>query len=194
MIIEGIAGVITGLIGNVVTAITNYKTQKLKNAHEVQMTKLETEAMLAETQANIQITETKTQGELAIQDARIFKESIKAGSGKLLDSSVVDKLLDGKYTKWVGTFLVFLLGVADTLRGIMRPVLTLYLVGLTSWITYQAADILAAKATVLTASMAAGIFTNVTGIVVYLAATAVAWWFGDRSVQKYIKEMNNKPS
>lgn len=63
---SGPGGVITGLVGGVVTSITNFKIQKEKNKHELAMLSAETEAMQAETAANIQITETKVQGDLAM--------------------------------------------------------------------------------------------------------------------------------
>ncbi len=189
MLIEGIAGVLSGLIGSIVTSITNYKTQKLKNEHDIAMAKIEKEAMIAEAEMGIKVTEAKVQGELAKADAEIFKESIAKGNEKIIAGGTIEKLLEGKYTKWAGTLLIFILGNVEALRGAMRPLLTIYLVGISSWITYSAIQLLNAQSGALTAAMATAIFGDVTGIILYLTASAIAWWFGNRGIEKYMQNM-----
>lgn len=192
MLIEGIVGAVTGIVGTVATAITNYKTQKLKNEHDVAMAKIEHEAMIAEAEIGMKVTEQKLQGELAMADAEIYKSNVKLGNGRAVSNSVIERLLEGKWTKWVGTLLIFLLGLADVMRTMMRPLLTVYLVAVTSWVTYEAGSILAAKQALISATLAATLFTNVTNIVIFLTVSAVTWWFGNRSLEKYMKEMQHK--
>jgi len=62
-------GAITGLLGNGITAWTNYKMQKIKNNHDVVMVKLETEAMIEEAKANIQIEKARIEGEVELTEA-----------------------------------------------------------------------------------------------------------------------------
>jgi len=172
-----------------VTSISNYKTQKLKNEHDIAMAKLEKEAMIAEAEIGIKVTEAEVQGELAKADADIFKESIKVGNERIVESKTINKLLDGNRTKWVGTFIVFLLGIAEAFKSIMRPALTVYLVAVTSWITYSSIQLLQAKQALITAATAAALFSNITNIVIFLAVSAVTWWFGNRGVEKYMQQM-----
>ena len=65
---ETIFGGISGLLGSVITSIVSYKTQKLKNEHDIAMADIELkkmdkekEIMLAEAEANIRITEVETE-------------------------------------------------------------------------------------------------------------------------------------
>ena len=46
---------VAGFLGPIITGITNYKLQKLKNDNEVDMVKAESEAMKAEDDANIKV-------------------------------------------------------------------------------------------------------------------------------------------
>ena len=192
MLIEGIVGVVTGIVGSITSAVMNYKTQKLKNEHDVAMAKLEHEAMIAEAEIGMKVTEQKVKAELEKADAMIYKENIKLGNSRVVSDDVIGKMLDekrGRLMHWIGTALVFLLGMADVLRTSIRPVLTMYLVGITSWITYKAIAVLSAKQALITATMAAAMFTNVTNIVIFLTVSAVTWWFGNRSVEKYIQNL-----
>lgn len=191
MVLSGIIGVVTGLIGNIVTSITNLKTQKLKNAHEEKLISLRTNAMLAETDAKIRITEAKVRGKITEIEEETYKSGIVVGNKDLLEKGVIAKLLEGKWTKWLGLVLTFFMGVVDVLKGFIRPVLTLYLVGLTTWITYYAADILSAKEALLSSTEASKLFNDVTEIVIYLTVSVVTWWFADRRTAKFLGRLND---
>jgi len=191
MVLSGIIGVVTGLVGNIVTSITNLKVQKLKNVHEEKLIELETQAMLAKTDADIRITEAKVKGKLDQIESETYKENIKVGNKGLLEKGTIAKLFEGKWTKWLGVLLTFMLGIVDVLKGFIRPILTLYLVGLTSWLTYYAAGILSSKEALLGASEASIIFRNVTEIVIYLTVSVVTWWFADRRVAKFLGRLND---
>lgn len=191
MIVEGLVGVVTGLLGNVITSFTNIKTQKLKNQHEVAMIEAETKAMQAEAAMQIQITETKVAGELARIEEANYGKVLELANKPTLDSRIIEKLFDSPWTAWLGTILTFLLGVVDFLKGVMRPGLTLYLVFLTSWITYYAADVLSTKQGLMDVSMASGLFNKVVDIVIYLTVSVVTWWFADRRVAKFLYRLND---
>lgn len=191
MLISGIIGVVTGLVGNIVTSITNLKTQKLKNSHEEKLIELKTKAMLAEVDAGIKVTKTKVAGEISKIEEQTFKANITTANKPLLEKGTISKLLDHKGTKWLGAILTFLMGSIDVLKGAIRPVLTVYLVALTSWLTYYSATILSAKQGLLTATEASGIFTKVTDIVVYLTVSVVTWWFADRRVAKFLGRLDD---
>jgi hypothetical protein len=191
MIIEGLAGVLTGLVGNLITSFTNLKTQKLKNEHEVAMIEAETKAMQAEAAMQIKVTETAVAGELAQLEETNYGENLKAVNKPSLNNKILEKLFETKWTAWVGTFIAFWLGFIDVLKGIMRPGLTLYLVALTSWITYNAYDILLAKQELMDVASALGLFNRVVDIIIYLTVSVVTWWFADRRVAKFLYRLND---
>jgi len=86
----------------------------------------------------------------------------------------------------------FLLGFVDFIKRMIRPGLTIYLVGLTTWITIVARDVLVkANENDLTAIQAKEIFDSVTTIIIYLTVTCVTWWFGDRRMSKFLMRLND---
>lgn len=201
MLIETILGGVTGLIGNVVSGIFKYKNTKLEmerdvlqNSHEVNMVKIETQAMIAEAKANIKITQAQVEGAVEIEDSKAFMEAQKQGNKALLDNQWINSLLSVE-SKWgkliaipVASLISFLFGLVDFLRGIIRPALTVYLCGVTTWVTWMAWEIMQAHGVAITAVQATAIFNDTTSIVTYLTVSCVTWWFGDRRMAKTIME------
>ena len=202
MLIETILGGVTGLIGNVVSGIFNYKTQKIelerdkaKQTHEIAMVKAETDAMIEEAKANIAIEKAKIEGEVELADANVYLQSQKEGNKALFSNKWIDKLLsiEGRWrfiTFPAGVLVAILFGFVDFFRGVMRPTLTAYLVGMSTWITLLAWQIMQTNGVKITTGDAVDIFKNVTSIVVYLTVSCVTWWFGDRRMAKTIMQLN----
>ena len=112
----------------------------------------------------------------------------------LIYSLLVSKAVFSKSGLSLATF-----GVAggfalvDWLNGMMRPTLTLYLVAGSSYITYLAWQIMqTAGLATLTAAQAMDIFQQVTSTMIYLAVSAVTWWFGDRTMSKFLQDKDKK--
>ena len=89
--LDVIFGGITGLLGNVITGITNYKTKKLEVLHEEKMVALESEAMRLEAEMNIAVTKAEIEGEIELADSAAYIESIKAGQTSLFGKEWIDK-------------------------------------------------------------------------------------------------------
>jgi len=187
----GTGGVVTGLVGSIVTSVVNFKTQKLKNQHEIAKIEAETKSMIAETNANIKITETQVQGELQKAESEIFAETVKQAGTKVVSDDLISKLFDSPWTTAFGVILVTLLGFIQVLKSAVRPGLTTYLIILTSWITFKAYTILSYYDEVLTNAEALGLFNRVVDIIIYLTVTTVTWWFGDRRTAKFLHRLND---
>jgi hypothetical protein len=194
MLLETILGGVTGLIGNIVGGIFKYKTAKLQADHDENMIKLETEAMVTEAKANIAITRATVEGEIEIADSKAYMHSQIAGNKALFGQKWVDKLLsvEGRWkilTLPVAILVAFLFGFVDFARGFMRPALTGYLVGMSTFITIWAYRIMSAEGITLNAEQAVKIFEDTTSIIVYLTVSCVTWWFGDRRMAKTIMQL-----
>ncbi len=201
MLLETILGGVTGLVGNIVGGIFKYKTQKLEveslklnNEHELQMVNAETQAMIQEAKANIAITRAQVEGEIELADANVYMQSQKEGNKNLFSNKWIDKLLsvEGKarfITFPAGVLVAILFGFVDFLKGLMRPTLTGYLVGMSTWITWMAWEIMQKGGVTMDLATATDIFNNVTSIVVYLTVSCVTWWFGDRRMAKTIMHL-----
>jgi len=200
MLWDVVFGGITGLLGNVFTTYFTYKQKSLEYKHAEKMIELEMKAMLAEAEANIKITQAQIEGEVEIADSAAFFESIKQGNKDQFSDKWIADLLGvqgkGRYFAVPCAILVaFLFGIVDFLKGIMRPGLTAYLVGLTTWVTILAKDILDKTSTgPLTAVQALALFDNVITLIIFLTTSCVTWWFGDRRISKAIEKRFTKPT
>lgn len=198
MVIESALGIVTGLVGNIITAFTNYKTQKMKNEHESKMMDLEIKKMIAQTNAAIKITEANVKGAVELADSKAYEESQKQGNKQLMGDGWVERLLeyDNKWLSWLTTICAVLiatgLGFVDFLKGLIRPGVTIYLMGVTSWLTWKAYGILQAANIGITTAQAVAIYNDVTSIVIYLTVSSVTWWFGDRRIAKTLARMKDK--
>jgi len=195
-----IFGGVTGLIGNAFTTWFKYKNAKMELEHKENMVKLETTAMLEEAKMQIQVTKARIEGEVELANAAAFDTSQKIGSTKLFDNKWIDMIMEASKAKYFGWFFKFLgiliaagFALVDWLNGFMRPALTIYLVGSSSYITYLAWYIMKAHGIdTLSSEQAVGIFTQVTSTIIYLAVSAVTWWFGDRTMSKFLQEQGDK--
>ncbi len=199
MLWETILGGITGIIGTVLTSYINYKQKKLEYDHEAKMIELETKAMLAEAEANIKITKAQVEGAIELADASAYIESQKQGNKNLFDVKWIDRLFSVQGS--VGRFfaipaavvIAICFGFVDWLKGFMRPGLTIYLVALTTYLTYVSYNILTKYGgTDITTEQAVTIWNDVVTIVIYLTVSCVTWWFGDRRTAKFLAQFGAK--
>jgi len=196
-----ILGGVTGLIGNAFTTWFKYKNAKMDNTHKEKMVALETRAMIEESKMQIKVTQARIEGEVELADAAAFDTAQKVGNKQLFAEKWIDMIMEGGNRKWTGWFFrlmgtVIAAGFAlvDWLNGMMRPALTLYLIGASSYITYLAWEIMQqAGLSMMTTTQAIGIFQQVTSTMIYLAVSAVTWWFGDRTMSKFLQDKDTKP-
>ena len=201
MILETILGGLTGLIGNVVGGWFKLKQARLESeiriadrAHEISMVKAETQAMIMEAKANIKITQAQVEGAIDLKDAEAFMQSQREGNKALFDNKWIDALMNT--TGWwriitlpLASLVAFLFGLTDFIRGMLRPALTVYLCGVTTWVTWMAWNIMQTNGLSLSSLQAVTIFNDTTSIVTYLTVSCVTWWFGDRRMSKSIMQM-----
>jgi len=191
-----ILGGVTGLVGNIITAWSNFKTQKLKNEHDEAMYSFKIQELGAKTDAAIKITEAKISGAVELADSEAFKVAQEEGNKQSFSDSWIDKLFSVEgWLSYLATpvavLLAMLLGAVDVLKGIMRPGLTLYLTAITTWLTWTAYDILQQVGATMTSQQALDIYNQVTSIVIYLTVSCVTWWFGDRRIAKFLMRLND---
>lgn len=198
--IDVLLGGLTGLIGNAFTSWFKFKNLKMELTHKEKMVDLETKAMIEEAKAQIKITQSRIEGEIELADAAAFETSQKVGSQKLFHEKWVDMIMEsGKTDKWYGFFFKFFgmmiaaaFAMVDWLNGIMRPALTIYLLGASTYITLLAWKIMQTHGLDLTADQAVGIFEQVTSTMIYLTVSSVTWWLGDRTTAKFLQQQADK--
>lgn len=192
-ILTGIVGSIfsggaTGLIGIVAQRYFDYKNKQqeiqivqmnLQNAIDIKRIDLEVAkedraARVAvadkEMLARIEEAEQTRAAREFEAEASVQKASYETDSAAYLTADV---LKAGRFIRWT-------MAAVDALRGSIRPVLTVYLVIVTHLMYNEMHRLLVARGASLSNSDVMDIVTQIVGTLLYLATTAVVWWFGTR--------------
>lgn len=104
---------------------------------------------------------------------------------------MISKLFDSKWTAWLGSILIFLLGTIKVLKAAIRPGITIYLAAVTTWITWQAYQIVELQQAAISVDEALDMYNHIIRVVIYLTVTCITWWFGDRRTAKFLNRLND---
>lgn len=148
-------GGFTGLLGSAIGKYFDFKNKKLNI--ELEKNKFEHEQVLAQLQYTAQVE---------VEDSKAFKTSLENEPKKYYEG-----------TEYTATQRWFALGL-DFIRGLVRPVLTIYLCILTTIIYNKANHLL--DGNVILPNMALDLTTQIINTILYLTTTAVCFWFGSR--------------
>ena len=185
----GVIGTITGIVGNAITGIFNYKTQKLKNVHDENMAKLDMQHLKVEADANIRVTKAKVEGEVELAEVQAMKTSYTMLNSNLFDKAYMKYIMERSWLAWCAVPITLMFALVDFLKHLARPALTYYLVGASTWITILSWKLM--DGVTLTGDQAFDLFQLVVMTVIYLTASCVGWWFGDRRVSKFLARLND---
>jgi len=186
-------GGLTGLAGNLITQIINYLNLRAQQQHDLELIRVNTESAVA-------LAKVKTEGELDVEEAKAFTESQKAAQAEepLFKQSYMQYLLQSTWLAWIGALLAVLFGVVDFVKALIRPVLTIYLLGASTWITvlsYRTVqEALQVTGQLFPAAEAMDLFQTTVITVLYLTVTAVTWYYSDRRTAKFLAKMLDKRS
>ena len=153
-------GGVLGLAGSYFKSKQERKGRELEIRHAIAMRKLDREEIKAETE---------------LQFKRISLESeVQAdiNAGKLQEVSY-----SADEAKYGG-------GIVDAVRGIMRPLITMYLLVYSSFLGYKLHELLGGLDRLPEVKLFELYMTLVTAAIFFLASTAVCWWFGSRPTTK----------
>jgi len=188
-----LGGGLTGLVGNALTSFTNYKMQKLKNDHDAKMAELDLQTIRLEAEMQVKVTQAQTEGQVQLAEMEALKASYAELEKPLFQRAYMSKLMKSKWTVWIGAILSFLFGLVDFLKSAARPVLTYYLMGVSTWITiiaYQTV-IQTSGTAPLDTTKALELFDKVTTTIIYLTISCVSWWFADRRTAKFLMRLED---
>jgi hypothetical protein len=155
-------GAIVGLFGSYLTKRENRKAAELNNIHEKDMAIIDLQRDAAESAQALQMADKKI--EQAQAEAEIASE-VSAGVAFNTSQLIANK---PSGVAWV-----------DALRSLMRPLITIYLLVIVTFIAYNLHKLLGGLETLEKASLF-GLYTHIINQAVFLTVTAVLWWFGSR--------------
>ena len=148
-----LTGGATGLIGTALSGVMKYFTNKQEQGHELKVMEMELKHMDKEAEVALKIETKKQEG----------KEAQAAWAGLEASYREAGQRWSTGDSGWIV--------MVDVVRGLMRPLLTLCLVILMGTIYF------------LHGPQNPGMQEQIVATVLYLATSAVLWWFGSRMAQ-----------
>lgn len=187
------SGGATGLIGVFFQRFFDYKNKqqelelvKINNEHARQLAQMDVEKAdraaqaaehVADAQAQAQVrgAELEAQARADEAAARAYVASVDADRATYLDAGTQSR----------SKFARVMMTIVDSVRGLIRPVLTLYLVVLATFMFAWATNLATASGgSAIDAAKATEIVKSIIDTLLYLATTCVVWWFGVRPSAK----------
>jgi hypothetical protein len=156
------AGGIIGVVGSWLTKREERKNIQLQFERDVKL------AEIRKDEAKIEADH-----ELALADKQIERAQVEGSVA--IDQAEVEAFSEGlkEQSKTYGIKAV------DGIRGLMRPVITVYLLVIATLLTLKINELVGGLDS-LEMSELKGIYDNVINQMLFLTATAVTWWFGSR--------------
>ena len=151
-------GGVVGLIGTGIHGWLKQGELRARMAHELALRKLDREEMRLEADLALRHAETEAAARIEVAEAQALTASFAHDAARYGGG-------------WI-----------DAVRGLMRPILTLYSLGLLTvigsllWRLVNGLDALPAEAMV-------ALFEELVVAVVFLATTMSTWWFGSRGMR-----------
>lgn len=187
-----LSGGATGLLGAVFQRLFDYKAKqqdlelvKLNNQHAQELARIDADKANRLAQSAEKIAEEEAQSRLQMAEVDAQSKAEEAAARSYMASVESDRAtyLDPK-SQARSKFARVMMTVVDSFRGLIRPVLTLYLVVIASMMFFWAKDMAAASGTAITGDKAYELVTKIVDTLLYLSSTCVVWWFGVRPTAK----------
>ncbi len=159
-----------GVLGNFLKSKSEIKIKQLDHEHEKEIKTIDIRAAESDARIKLQLQSLKNSGDIAAAELAAARDQIAA------DSAIVKSSHDMDAAKYGGGFV-------DFARGIMRPFITIYLLVIMSYIGYEL-NLLVGGMDSMGAENLFTIYRDLINSIVFLATTAVTWWFGSRPTNK----------
>lgn len=170
------SGGATGLIGVMIQRFADYKNKQLDMVLEKQRGEIE----IQKRQADLAIMAKEVEGRL--RTAEIEGETAKeVAASQAFAQSIFKEPERYSNANTTTSGQQWLLVLVDVLRGAVRPLLTLYLCALTTYIWFQVKEKLSIED--LEATDVLEVWKYTVQNILYLTTTVVLWWFGTRNKQ-----------
>ncbi len=182
-----VSGGATGLLGVLFQRYFDYKGKQqdlqlvqINNEHARLLAQMDVDKanraaqateQVAETQADAQVRSAELDAQAKADEAaaRSYVASIEADRATYLDPKVQAR----------SKFARVMMTIVDSVRGLIRPLLTVYLVVLATFM-YNWASNLAGAEHGISAADAGLLVKTIVNTLLYLVTTVVVWWFGVR--------------
>lgn len=183
-----ILSVLAGFLGTALTSFLDIRSKKQEQEYKLKRLELERTLMLEEAKQGVVQAEAFSDIKVQEAEAAAFVETLKAQQPVFSKEWLTQLLMRSDWfcliTVPVGIFILMVFGLVEGLNKIMRSALTLYSLGIASWVTYQSWCIM--QKVVIDVPSAVAQWQDACDTIMFLAVTLVTWWFGDRRVAKHL--------
>lgn len=171
-----VSGGATGILGVIFQRVFDHWKQKQEldkikaiHAHELAMKRADAEIMKEEYAQRVKLAQTEGETAREVADSQAF-----AASFQLEPKRYSEGVKAGK----IGGFLLIL---ADVVRGVVRPGLTIYLAWIATALYWDSQKMLSGSG--FEAKLLVSMHQQIVFTLLYLFTTCVLWWFGTRNRQ-----------
>lgn len=183
-----LSGGATGLLGILIQRWFDYKNRsqdlelvRLNHAQARELAQIEADTARRAAEAQEHIAQSQAAAEVRAAELDAQARADEAAARSLIASYEHDRALyldaqaqrSSRVARWAMTLV-------DTVRGLVRPVLTAYLVVVATVMFLWARDLAERHGASLTPTQVHELITQIVATLLYLATTAVVWWFGTR--------------
>lgn len=169
MISTLISGGLIGVIGSIFTNIFDFFKKRQDNKQEIELRRLD-----------IQMMDKEYQSRERIASINMETEMEKSADAILTASYAADRATYANKSK-LGPVSNFLMVLVDLIRGLVRPVMTAYMVWEVHHMRGTVEQIIATTGLdAMTAPVAMDIYQMIVDMTLFLAAASFTWWFGTR--------------
>lgn len=177
-----LSGGVTGLLGVVFQRFADYKNKQLDMQLEKQRGDIELQKM--EKESEIRKAEAQARVEVAVKEGEAAKDVAESQAFAASFGMEPQRYAQGTAPAGrVGEWGWLLLTLVDSLRGAIRPLLTLYLCVIATYLYWDAHSLIG-DAKYYTADQALALVTGIIDTILYLWVTCTTWWFGTRNKQE----------
>ena len=168
-------GAITGLFGGWMTKRENRKNKEMEFAHEEKMANIDKERDAADHAHDIALLDKKS--ELSLTEGQIQADLLETKGDIELDKAAADAFADSQVSK---------VPAMEYVKAAVRPIITAILLYY-AWDIYSRLTELTGGLENMDKGTVENLYVYVVHAIIYLAVTAVMWWFasrGDRAIDK----------
>lgn len=187
------SGGATGLIGVLFQRYFDYKGKqqdlelvRINNEHARLLAQMDVEKANRAAQASEHVADEQAEAQIRSAELDAQARADEAAARSYVASIEADRAtyLDPK-SQAKSRFARIMMTIVDSVRGLIRPVLTIYLVILAT-VMFNWAKAIASPGSVVAADVAksAELVKTIVDTLLYLATTCVVWWFGVRPTAK----------
>jgi len=201
---DGVLGGLFGMIGSFGNAwLKNSNDEKerafklaeskSKREHSVLMLKAETDATIAEIQANVQRDQIMMEGQMEIEESKGRNAAILQLSQNTVEQSLVQKMMFNKhwtkaFTMPIALLITMMNGLVDIARTLIRPTVTYGSVAFSMYVTYMAFGMYQELGIVMDGDDLHEIIMTMIRLLTFTTSTVIGFWFMDKSMARKFQE------